>query len=46
VEADGTVSAAFTKLGYGAGAIHAVDFYTEDDKIEYQFIDGKWVRIV
>lgn len=40
-----TVEEAFTKHGYGGGAIHAVDFYANGDDDQYEFIKGKgWTR--
>jgi hypothetical protein len=39
-----TVEKAFTNSGYGAGALAAVDFYDEDSRIKYEFVNGNWVR--
>lgn len=54
---DGTTSSikgnsiedAFTKAGYGAGAVRAVDFYeegTENTNYEYSKKEHTWKRIV
>lgn len=32
-----SVQEAFSRLGYGGGAINALDFYTEDDKDMYEY---------
>lgn len=37
---------AWTKAGYGAGAIHAIDFYVNGDDRSYERVDKEWVRKV
>ena len=32
-----TVQAAFSKLGYGQGALSALDFYSDDENAEYYY---------
>jgi hypothetical protein len=40
-----SVAQAFTHAGYGAGARSALDFVSNGENNDYQWIDGKWKRI-
>lgn len=40
-----TIEDAFTKAGYSAGAVRAVDFYSNGNNTEYEYINGDWKRI-
>lgn len=38
------INTAYTKAGFGAGAMPALDFYANGENDEYEFIKGKgWV---
>ena len=41
---DVTVEKAFKNNGFGAGTLPAVDFYDEDSRIKYAFVNGKWEK--
>lgn len=41
------ITDAFNKAGYGAGAINAIDFYSDkpDEKYMYDKLNHEWVRV-
>jgi len=39
-----TISEAFSKAGYGNGAIPALDFYSEGHIDEYKYINHRWTK--
>lgn len=40
-----TIASAFTRAGFGAGAMAVVDFYEESKIPTYEFEGGMWVKI-
>lgn len=40
-----SISNAFNSAGYGAGALQAVDFYTEGEDDSYEWINHLWTRV-
>ena len=39
-----TIEDAFSKAGYGGGAVHAIDFYMDGEDTNYERIGKEWVR--
>lgn len=39
-----TMVKAFENAGYGTSSLPAVDFYDEDSRIKYAFVNGKWEK--
>lgn len=39
-----TIEEAFSRAGYGGGAIRAIDFFSEGEDDQYSFINGEWTK--
>lgn len=40
-----SIEDAFTRAGYGAGAIRAIDFYSNGNNTDYEYVNGNWKLI-